>query len=384
MQTVRILMLTKFLPIPADSGGKQRSSAVLRRLAKLGTVTICAFNDGTADLAAFDDLGVEVYTAPRPNKIDGLIGTLHSGSVSAGRFRSKAFVEEIHKVVRKDVPDCLVVSYGQLAPYARLIPARHRILDLHNIESALFSSYAKDARGFKSLVVKLESSALRRIERRTLASFNTVTVVSDRDLDRISGMHPHVLVCPNGWDPSDPVPMGTGSTVVFVGLFGWAPNADAAVWLVEKVWPLVRREQRDARLFLVGREPTPAVRALEADDVIVTGTVADVRPYLANATVAVAPLRAGGGSRLKILEALNTGRPVVATTIGAEGLEDFVGKGLLLADTPQDFADTVIEILNDPDKAGVLGELGNLAVSETHSWDQTLAPLLDDIVNARL
>lgn len=385
---VKILMVTKFLPLPANSGGKQRSSAVLRGLAQQGEVTICAFDDGSADRSAFDDLGVRVHGVPRPGPIDVLIGLARTRSISAGRFWSRALARELQAIITEDEPDCLVVSYGQLAPHGSVLSADHRILDLHNVESALFESYAAGATGLRSLTSRLEARAMRRIEMRALAAFDTVAVVSDQDERRLPSRrpdrpHPEVIVCPNGWEPSPPMPMGDEPVVAFVGLMGWAPNADAAAWLVEEVWPHVRAAAPGAQLLLVGRDPTAAVRGLANDDVTVTGTVPEIEPYLARARVAVAPLRAGGGSRLKILEALNAGRPVVATTVGAEGLEQFNGHGLLIADDPETYAGILVELLGDREGAEALGQRGNAAVEASFSWDATLAPLMRAVRRGR-
>lgn len=384
---MKIVMVTKFLPLPADSGGKQRSSAVLRRLAALGEVTICAFDDGNADRGAFEDLGVRVRAVPRPGGIDVPMGIARMQSISAGRFWSRAFTGELRSIVEEGEPDCLVISYGQLAPHGWAFPARRRILDLHNIESALFESYAAGA-GWRSLPSRLESRAMARIERRALGIYDTVSVVSDQDARRLGSLNdgkpgPEVLVCPNGWDPSPPIPMGDEPVVAFVGLMGWAPNADAASWLVGEVWPLVRAAHPGARLLLVGRDPTPSVRSLAAEDITVTGSVPEIRPHLARARVAVAPLRAGGGSRLKILEALDAGRPVVATAVGAEGLERFATHGLLITDKATTFAATLVQLLEDRDRAETLGKLGNAAVGASYSWDATLAPLMETVRRQR-
>ncbi len=381
---MKIVMVTKFLPLPADSGGKQRSSAVLRRLAELGEVTICAFDDGNADRSAFEELGVRVRAVPRPGGIDVPMGMARMRSISAGRFWSRAFARELRSTVEEITPECLLISYGQLAPHGWALPARHRILDLHNVESALFDSYAASAGPWRSLPSRLESRAMARIERRALESFDTVSVVSEQDARRLASLddsrtHPEVLVCPNGWDPSPPIPMGDEPVVAFVGLMGWAPNADAAGWLAGEVWPHVRAASPRARLMIIGRDPTPEVRNLAAEDITVTGSVPEIRPHLARARVAVAPLRAGGGSRLKILEALDAGRPVVATTIGAEGLERFTGQGLQVADDAKVFAATLVELLEDRERAENLGKLGNAAVGSSFSWDATLAPLLDAV-----
>jgi glycosyltransferase involved in cell wall biosynthesis len=176
------------------------------------------------------------------------------------------------------------------------------------------------------------------------------------------------------------LPPAKQPVAAFVGLLGWPPNADAATWLAAEIWPRVRRDLPEARLLLVGRDPAPAVRALDgASGIEVTGTVADVQPYLASARVGLAPLRAGGGSRLKILESLDAGRPVVATAKGAEGLEDLVEEGVEIHDDPAAFAASVVRLLSNPDEARRLGEAGHAAVAARHSWAATLDPLIEAI-----
>lgn len=375
---MRILFVTKFLPMPADSGGKQRSLAVLRRLTALGEVTVCAIDDGTAERGELARIGVRVRSAPRPSFVDRAWGMARHRSITASRFASRRLLREIRAEAKQPV-DVLVVSYGQLAPYAQDIAARHKVLDLHNVESALMSSYAASSGRLRSSVARAEAMALRRIERKALAAYDVVSVVSDADRARLARSGSRVLVCPNGWEPAEPMPMGADRIVAFVALMGWAPNVDAARWLSTEVWPHVRTDLPDARLHLVGREPTAEVMALAADDITVTGTVPEIAPYLRSARVAVAPLRAGGGSRLKILEALDAGRPVVATTIGAEGLEALIGVGIVVADDPGHFADEVVALLRDPARAAAVGAAGNAAVREQFSWDRTLAPLLEEI-----
>src|SRR6202034_1947569 len=126
-----------------------------------------------------------------------------------------------------------------------------------------------------------------------------------------------------------------------------------------------------------GRDPAPAVRALADEHVEVTGTVADVSPFLARSRVVVAPLRAGGGTRLKIMEALDVGRPVVATSVGSEGMDDLVGRGVVVADTASTLAEAIADLLLDPARAAALGRAGHDAVVADHTWDSALAPLLE-------
>ena len=374
---MRTVMLTKFVPLPADSGGKQRSLALLTRLAALGPTTLCAFDDGTADLEGLADLGVEARTVrrdPSPRRV--LSGIRHTGSVSAARFWDARLRQQL--LAAASVPaDLLQVEYAQLAPYAEGIEARTRVLDLHNVESALVKSMAALRPAPVRIALELEAKRLRRLEDAALRSFDGVAVVSETDRARLRAKDARILVCPNGWDTGQLIPIGDEKTVVFVGLLGWGPNVDAAVWLAKNVWPAVRNKVPDAKLLLVGRDPSSRVLDLRSDTIEVTGSTPDVHPYLSRARVATAPLRAGGGSRLKILEALAAGRPVVATSIGAEGLADLVGSGIVVADSAPATVDALVALLQDRERAGALGRAGHEAVRDQYSWDTTLRPLLD-------
>jgi glycosyltransferase involved in cell wall biosynthesis len=375
---MRTIMVTKFVPLPADSGGKRRSLAVLTRLAALGPTVLCAFDDGTGNLEGIADLGVEVRSVrwdPSPRRV--LSGLRHTGSVSAARFWDARLRQQLSAAA--SIPaDLLQVEYAQLAPYAKGIEARTRVLDLHNVESALVRSMAALRPAPIRLALELEATRLRRLEESALRSFDAVAVVSDTDRARLGSAHEaRILICPNGWDAAELIPVGEEKIVAFVGLLGWGPNADAAVWLAKEVWPAVHSRVPDAKLLLVGRDPSRQVLDLRSETIDVTGSVPDVRPYLARARVATAPLRAAGGSRLKILEALATGRPVVATSTGAEGLTDLVGRGIVIADSAAATSDALVALLGDRECAEALGEAGHEAVRDRYSWDTTLRPLLD-------
>ena len=376
---MRSVLVTKFVPLPANSGGKLRSLAVLRRLATLGDVVLCCFEDATGDADALRREGIDVRTTPWRPSVSGVArGLLRTGSGSAARFWDPRLAQLVRGALSEHPTDLLQVEYSQLAPYLRCGSPRMTVLDFHNIESALARSYSRSASTPKARLAVLESVLLHRLERWGGRRASLVLVVSERDAQRFPGGRPgHLLVCPNGWDPGDPISGDDGPIAAFVALLGWQPNVDAAVWLAEEVWPNVRDRVPDARLLLVGREPSQRVRSLAAPDIEVTGTVPDIRPYLARARVALAPLRSGGGTRLKVLEALDAGRPVVATSVGIDGLEDLVGHGAVIADDPRSFAEATVELLRNVEAAGLKGRSGHQAVRERYSWDQVLAPWLE-------
>ena len=373
-------MVTKFLPLPQNNGGRQRSLAIARRLAGLGDLVLSAYDDGRADRSGLRDLGIDVRAVPWRVTLAGVArGVVTTRSVSAGRFWSTAMVETVREAADEMAIDLLQVEYQQMVPLVLDLPARMSVLDLHNVESDLVASYAHTRRGLRAALLRGEAAALGRMERRTIGEFDHVVVVSEKEKSRLPAGARSVLVCPNGKDPSAVLPDAPDATVAFVATMGWAPNVDAAVWLGREIWPKVLARVPHAHLLLVGQDPAPSVLALAGDHVEVTGTVADVTPYLARSRVVLAPLRAGGGTRLKILEALDAGRPVVATSVGCEGMEDLVGRGVVVADTAVGLADAIVGLLVEPARASGLGRAGHDAVASEHTWDVALAPLLEAV-----
>jgi glycosyltransferase involved in cell wall biosynthesis len=373
-------MLTKFLPLPENNGGHQRSLAIARRLADLGDLVLCGYDDGSADKAGLRAMGIDVRAVPwrvTPTRVAR--GVLKARSLSAGRFWSADMVKTVRGAADEKPIDLLQVEYQQMVPLVLDVPAKQSVLDLHNIESSLVASYAGARRGIPAALFRTEAAALRRMERRTIGCFDHVVVVSEKERDRLPPGARSVLVCPNGREPSAVLPEASEPTVAFVATMGWAPNVDAAVWLARDIWPTVRARVPRARLLLVGKDPAPAVLALAGDTIEVTGTVEDVRPYLAQARVLVAPLRAGGGTRLKIMEALDVGRPLVATSVGCEGMEDLIGRGVVVADTASALAEAIADLLLDPAHAAALGRAGHDAVAADHTWDAALTPLLQAV-----
>jgi glycosyltransferase involved in cell wall biosynthesis len=203
----------------------------------------------------------------------------------------------------------------------------------------------------------------------------------------VEGISPHTLVAviPNGVDLDYFGNPGTHdvdrSAVVFTGRMNYRPNADAAIYFVRDILPTVLHARADAIFYVVGSDPPPEVRALAGPNVVITGAVDDVRPHLHRAAVVVAPVRAGSGTRLKILEALAAGKAVVSTPLGCEGLDVQDGKDLLVAGSPEKFAAEVVRLLDDPGSSAVLGATGAARVAQAYGWGTVLAKL-EDVLTA--
>jgi glycosyltransferase involved in cell wall biosynthesis len=379
---MRSLIVTKFVPEPPDSGGKLRSRAMVKMLAELGAVDLVAFDDGRSDPTSLEQAGVSVHSVPyRPSQAKAALGLAEMQSISGARFWDRRTVGTIRRLAGRTRYDVVQIEYSTLAPYARHAgPAATRVLDLHNVESQLVASSARVRHRALRPVVLAEARAIERIEHRGLERFDLTVVVSDDEAARLPHRG-HKLVCPNGWTMPDAVPAAVSLPVaIFVGLLGWAPNADASAWLAREIWPIVLRRVPEAKLLLVGRDPGPEVTGLASAAVEVVPSPPDITPYLARAAVALAPLRAGGGSRLKILEALGAARPVVATALGAEGLHHLVGDGIVLAEDAEAIAGAIVDLFADPAAAHAKGLAGRDRVAADLSWERTLAPLRAELV----
>jgi glycosyltransferase involved in cell wall biosynthesis len=216
-----------------------------------------------------------------------------------------------------------------------------------------------------------------RYEGRTLARFEGVLAVSDADRDTFAALYPGAVrqpahVVPTGVDteyfapaPSDP----ESRTLVFTGSMDWLPNEDGMTYFCREILPKIRQAEPEATLSIIGRTPTPAVRKLaDIPGVDVTGRVDDVRPHIARGAVYVVPLRIGGGTRLKIFEAMSMAKAVVSTTVGAEGLPVTSGRDIEIADEPSRFAHAVVHLIRDSAARRALEAAARRLVVERYDW----------------
>jgi glycosyltransferase involved in cell wall biosynthesis len=261
--------------------------------------------------------------------------------------------------------------------------------DTHNAEFDVFRRMAamSDSLLHRQYATR-QWRAMRREEQRCGDAVDMVLATSNRDRDVFEtelGLN-NVVVIPNGIDLAEfvaPSPPPDPATIVFSGLMSYYPNEQAMRWFLDAIFPVVRRKLPHARLVIAGAAP-PRWLIDRADDRIeVTGRVPDIRPYLARAMVVIAPLLIGGGTRVKILEAAAMGKPVVSTTVGAEGLDLRDGDSILLADDPPSFADHVISLLEDPARAARIGGNGRRHVAEHFDWDR-IGERVSRLLHARL
>jgi polysaccharide biosynthesis protein PslH len=261
----------------------------------------------------------------------------------------------------------------QAPPHERLPRV---VVDSHNIDYELARQYARAGRSLAHrLYAGVNWRKLRREELRTYRDADGVYLCSAEDERRLLDVIPgaRTAVIPNAADveyyqprPTDPPP--DGRTVVFFGLLSYAPNVDGVIYFVQKIWPRVAEAHPEARFKIIGGMPPRALRLLAGPRIELTGFVPDLRPHLAAAAAVVVPLRLGGGTRLKIVEAMAMGKAIVSTTLGAEGIEAIPGRDLLIEDQPEVFADAVKRLLGDPELAGRIGRSVRSLAVDRYSW----------------
>jgi glycosyltransferase involved in cell wall biosynthesis len=250
-----------------------------------------------------------------------------------------------------------------------------KLLDEHNIEYELLRRQSEQERSsIRRVYSRVEHARVRRFEQSAWKRVDGCLVTSERELEIVRRHAPEIAaaVVPNGVDleyfqatdrPIEPF------SAVFNGVLDYRPNVDAALYLVDQIWPLVLEGCPQAQLSLVGRTPASEKRRLRRPGVTVTGEVADLRPYLDRAAVVAVPIRIGGGTRLKVVESLALGKAIVSSSLGCEGIAVTPGRDLLIADDPRSFAERILELFANEALRRELGRNGRALVEHEYSWD---------------
>ncbi len=391
---MNVLVVDEELPWPLDTGKRLRSYNLLQRLQRHHAITYLCY--GTPGVVALPDCpNVSVVVVPSPIlKQQGarfygqlLANLLSPNPYIVDRHYSRAFSQKAVSLVTEGGFDLL---HCEWTPYTEnILPLLGRIptvLSAHNVEAQIWERYfLTEPNPAKRIYIYLQWKKLRRYEAAAARRYSAVSTVSQPDRDVFVNDYgcPQVQVVPNGVDERyytpAVVPVTPGS-MVFTGSMDWRPNQDGVRYFIEQVFPLIRRQTPDATFCVVGRNPPAWLSTLaeQTAGVTVTGTVPDVRPYIARSALYLVPLRVGGGSRLKILEALAMGKTVLSTTVGAEGLTVQDGVTILLRDTPRELAATACRVLADRDEYAALGAVGRELVLRSYTWDaiaKTMAEL---------
>ncbi|HZH32734.1 MAG TPA: glycosyltransferase [Pyrinomonadaceae bacterium] len=387
---LRILWLKTELLHPVDKGGKIRTFHMLKELKREHHITYLTLDDGSGAPDAEERATeychelVRVEHRTRAKFSAGFYGELAANLVSPlpyfmKKYKSAGMRREIERLAASGQFDVLVCDF--LQPGVNLPPRLPlaTVLFQHNVEAMIWKRhYEVQTNPLKKSYLYGQWRKSHAYERAACRRFDHVVAVSAEDretMERAYGLK-SVSDVPTGVDTEFFRPRGEERrephNLVFTGSMDWLPNEDAIQFFTREIMPRIRERVPGATLTVVGRNPYASLVELGKRDssIIVTGRVEDVRPYMERAAAYIVPMRVGGGTRLKIYEAMAMEKPIVSTTVGAEGLPVANGRELLLADTAKDFAASVVRVLTDEAEARELGARAAVAVREKFSWDK--------------
>ena len=387
-----VLFLSQRIPYPPNNGDKIRAWHFLQHLAQHRAVHLGCFIDDPADWAHAGAIEKRCASScilplsPGWAKLRSLVGFASGEALTLPYFRRRAMQEWVAQTVRRHRPGLIFVYSSAMAQYVQEVPRgdERRVLDMVDMDSQKWLQYAERKAGPARFVYRRESRLLHRFERQSVRRFDATLFVSPAEARLFRRLTPEArggvdFVC-NGvatehFDPAlalpDPFEPGTRA-VVFTGTMDYWPNIDAVTWFADALWPAIHGADPASRFVIVGANPASQVRALaKRRGILVTGRVPDVRPYLAHAAVAVAPLRVAQGVQNKVLEAMSMARPVVATPQALDGIDIARQPAVAMAETAEAFAAAVTAFLRRP-PSDALG-LGNRAfVQRHHDWPEAL------------
>ena len=398
---MKVLWLSHFVPYPPQGGALQRSHHLVRRAAQVHDVEVFALNQRAVlptpakvaeAVQALNRLGVSTTVFPIPADQSRLRwaamaarGAFRSTPFDVNWLRSNPFRNEVAAACRRPF-DVIHVDTIGLIPYVPPAAFRKTILNHHNVESHMLSRRAsQEGSWWRRRYISREAVKLARLEAEVCPAVALNLTVSSLDGERLQELAPksRIFVVQNGVDveyftPARQAP-ADGHSLVFAGSMGWYPNVHAMSFFLEEVWPRLLAKDPQYRLTIVGHNPPQSLRVIaeKLPNVTVTGTVADVRPYLEESAVYVCPILDGGGTRLKVLDALSMKRALVATKLAVEGLELVPGRHFLAAETPAEFVDSILSLREDPSKREALGDAGREFVEAKYSWSLIAGHLSD-------
>ncbi|HWD98131.1 MAG TPA: glycosyltransferase [Bryobacteraceae bacterium] len=376
-------MLSPEAPYPLNGGGAYRTASLLHYFARLAPVDLI-FISNTGRPALLPEGLVRSQTViPLPPHRRDALARFSRNAVRAARGAPPLIdrLSGLGPAIREAIPDrhydMGVIEHFWCAPYAREMfrVCSRAILNLHNVESVLHERCASAGGVLERAAHARFARASRKLEARLLPEFSAVLATSETDASLVRGITPraNIFVYPNAlpWTPVPNTPQNDArpqNAVVFSGNFEYHPNIDAAGYLIREIWPAVRQARPDVKLRLVGRGEEHIRHLVRHDSVETTGPVEDALAEIAAAAVVIAPLRAGSGTRIKILEAWAAARPLVATTLAAEGLAARHGENCLIADNAVDLSTFVLNLLASSEERLRIGLRGRCTFEHLYNW----------------
>jgi polysaccharide biosynthesis protein PslH len=386
---MNILWLKTELLHPVDKGGKIRSYNMLKALKRDCRITYLTLDDGTADTTARElasEYCHDLVCVPHQRRekftagfyVELALNLASDLPYAIKKYESPEMRDEIKRLLASQRIDVVVCDF--LAPAVNMPPNLDctTVLFQHNVEAMIWKRhYEVQTNAARKAYLYRQWQKMRAFEAKACPMFDSVIAVSREDREQMQQEYrlDNVFDVPTGVDTAYFQPTGQIETrphhLVFTGSMDWLPNEDGIRYFTDQIMPRIKESVPDVTLTVVGRDPYPSLVELSKRDasVTVTGRVDDVRPYIEEAAVYIVPLRIGGGTRLKIYEAMAMEKPVVSTTIGAEGLPVKDGEEIVLADTPESFAENVVRLLKQESLSAQIGACAAAKVRAEFGWE---------------
>jgi len=376
---MNILMITPFFPYPAEFGGTIRTYHLARELAKSNDLFLLSFKDREdiepAKVKEFSK-HVEIIPFSEDSKRIVQLKTLFKKrSYQTQQYASEAMQNAINATIKANNIDLVFIEFSQMGFFdiPEDIPV---LLDEHNIEFDLLDRMSKkDSLSFRKLYNKIEAIKFEKEELSFIAKSAITITTSKRDINIIKKYLPDARTAEiiNGVDcaefakPADITP--EKNSAVFTGAMNYFPNDEGVNFFMEDIYPLIKEKDPNFKITIVGSGPSEKIKSYKNENINITGFVKDVKPYMWNSSVFIVPLRMGGGTRFKVVEAMAAGIPVISTSLGCEGIPAKDGEHILIRDNPADFADAVFEAATNQELAQRLRENGIKFAKENVDWE---------------
>jgi sugar transferase (PEP-CTERM/EpsH1 system associated) len=375
---------------PSTTGGRLRSLHILSELSRHNEITLVTTHGGSDDpeglarrLPRVESIAVP-YVIPKQGTGRFVAALAQSWlthyPVDLAKVRVRALKKRVRELLRSGQFDLVVTDFLAAAVNVEAPSPVPKVLFAHNVEHVIWRRlWEVEQRPWRRAILGIEWRKMQRLERAMCRAADLTLAVSDIDAALLTAAAPAAVIrsIPTGVDTEYFEPNGTAvaeDSIVFTGAMDWYPNEDGILHFIGSMLPRIREKMPRASVTIAGRNPTARLRsAAAAAGITLTGTVDDIRPYVARSAVYIVPLRIGGGTRLKIFEALAMGKAVVSTTVGAEGLPLTDGVHFVCADEPSDFAAAVVALLEDGQRRAALGMAGRELVEERYSWRHVAA-----------
>jgi len=377
---MRILYLTSRLPYPLYKGDKLRAYHQIKYLSRRHSVTLCSFIESEKELSYIGELKkycdhIEtILLKPHFSYLNAFFYAFSWIPLQVAYYYSRKMKKRIDELLRREPFDIIHTQLVRMAPYIKDYEKTPRVLDMVDTLSLNMKRRLEREKLHMKPLLRLEYRKLQKYEADICKVFDKVIVCSESGKQFLS-YDGNVTVCPNGVDTDffhfTDSAKGSSSDLCFLGNMGYFPNVDAVSFFVKKIFPLVKKEISNVRFYIVGINPPGCIRNLarKYQDIMVTGFVEDVRPYLKRAAVAVYPIRSGSGIQNKVLEAMASGTPVVATQYALEGIKVNPEEHAIMADKPEEFASRVVGLMSDAGLRRRLATNARRLVEDVYDWE---------------